>query len=301
MLSEKVCIVTGAGTGIGEAVAVELGRFGAQVVVNDLGTDLAGCGESEEPAEGTAAAVRDAGGDALAHTGDVTSLPYAETLVEDAVAEYGRVDGIANFAGNLSDAPLWEMSGDEWDRVLHVHLRGHFALLRSAARYWRERALDGDGLDAQPSFVCVSSGSGAIGIPNQSNYCAAKAGVLGLTRTAARELAEFDVRVNALMPFANTRMAENVPEEDRNWDIDDLPTPDEMAPIVAFLLSDHATDVTGCSIAFEGDEMALVSDPEKVRVAYCEGGWSTEAVVERFRSALGGNRELDRSTRRAWD
>jgi NAD(P)-dependent dehydrogenase (short-subunit alcohol dehydrogenase family) len=292
MLSDKVCIVAGGGRGIGEAVAVELGREGATVVVNDLGSSVHGEGESEEPAERTVAAVEEAGGEGMAHFGDVASLDYTESLVEDVVEEYGRVDGVVNFAGILRDSISYKMTGEEWDQVIRVHLRGHFSLLRNTAKHWRERARDG-GLESQRSFLGVASRS-ALGSPGQANYSAAKAGIMGLTRTAARELARFDVRVNAFMPTAYTRMIDEIPEERRPFTREEMP-PEKVGPMVAYLMSDGAEDITGMTIRAAGDGVGLVSDPEIHRLGFQEGGWSPEEIDEKFRSTVAGGIDLDRS------
>lgn len=291
MLEDKVCIVTGAGQGLGEAVATELGSYGATVVVNDLGTSMSGEGASEEPAEETARAVRENGGEAMAHFGDVSDLEYTESLVEDTLDEYGRVDGAVNFAGVLNDAISYKMTEEEWDRVIRVHLKGHFALLRPLAAHWREAAGD-DGLDPQRSFIGLSSTS-VFGNVGQLNYSAAKAGVLGFTRTAAIELNRFNVRVNALVPTAYTRTIASMPEERQPFSEDEFP-PEKVAPLVGYLLSDEATDITGCTLRAAGDMVGLLSDPEVTHLAYREDGWTPEGIAESFREVTGGE-ELDRS------
>jgi NAD(P)-dependent dehydrogenase (short-subunit alcohol dehydrogenase family) len=291
MLDGKVYIVAGGGRGIGEAVAVELGRGGAIVVVNDLGSTVTGEGESEEPARETVEAVRDAGGDGTTHFGDITDLEYTERLVEETVAEYGRVDGVVNFAGSVRDSISYKMSGDEWDDVIDVHLRGHFSLLRAVAAHWRERARDG--LDAERSFLAVASRS-ALGSPGQANYSAAKAGILGLVRTTARELSRYDIRVNALMPTAYTRMIENIPEEKRPFTREEMP-PENIGPVVAFLLSDEAEGITGTTVRAAGDTVGVVSDPEIVRLGLNQDGWTIEELAERFRSDVAEGVDLDRS------
>lgn len=281
MLTDKVIVVAGGGHGIGEAVATELGRAGATVVVNDLGVDVHGDGVSEEPAVETVAGVEAAGGTGMAHFGDVSSLDYTAALVEDVVAEYGRIDGAVNFAGILRDRISYKMTGEEWDEVIRVHLRGHFALLRNVAAQWREQAdEEGGELDTQRSFLGVSSRA-ALGNVGQVNYSAAKAGVLGLVRTAARELVRYNVRVNALLPTAYTRMIEDIPAERRPFTREEMP-PEKVAPMVAYVMSDAATDVTGCTLRGAGNQIGLVSDPEFVRLGYREGGWTPEGVAERF-------------------
>jgi NAD(P)-dependent dehydrogenase (short-subunit alcohol dehydrogenase family) len=298
MLSDKVCIVAGGGHGLGEATAIALSELGATVVVNDLGTDLGGEGESSEPADETVAEIRDRGGEAMSHFGDIASLEYTEQLVADAVDEYGRVDAAVNFAGVLADGMSYKMSADEWDRVIRVHLRGHFALLRNLGSHWRERAREhDDGLPEQRSFVSISSLSATRGNLGQANYCAAKAGILGLTRSVARDLNRYNVRVNAIMPNAFTRMAKDVPEEHR-VDEDEIPAPEDNAPIIAYLMSDHAEDVTGCTFAIDGpdgDELSLVSEGEKVRTGIRDGGWSTDALVDRFPDVFEDGDELHKA------
>lgn len=291
MLEDKVCIVTGAGQGLGEAVAIELGKYGATVVVNDLGTSMSGEGASEEPAEQTVQAIRDNGGEAMAHFGDVSDLEYTQSLVDDTLEEYGRVDGAVNFAGVLNDAISYKMSEDEWDRVIRVHLKGHFALLRPLAAHWREKD-ENDGLEPQRSFIGLSSTS-VFGNVGQLNYSAAKAGVLGFTRTAAIELNRLNVRVNALIPTAYTRTIESMPEERQPFSEDEFP-PEKVAPLVGYLLSDEAMDITGCTVRAAGDMIGLLSDPEVTHLAYRDGGWTPERIAESFREVTDGE-DLDRS------
>lgn len=212
----------------------------------------------------------------MAHFGDVTDLSYTEQLVEDTAMEYGRIDGGVNFAGILDDDMIYNMSGDQWDKVVDVHLRSHFALLRNLAVHWRERAKEREGLDSQRSSLALTSRS-ALGNPGQANYAAAKSGVMGLTWTTARELARYDVRVNALMPTAYTRLIEEIPEEKRPFTKEEMP-PEKVAPVVGYLLSDEAEDITGCVVQSAGDEVGLVSDPSIDRVAFREGGWTVEEL-----------------------
>lgn len=293
MLNDAVIIVAGGGNGLGEAVAIELGRSGATVIVNDLGSDVSGEGESKAPADETVTAVKDAGGDGTSHFGDISSLEYTESLIEDTLNEYGRIDGAVNFAGILRDKLSWEMSADDWDDVIRVHLRGHFALLRPLASHWRQRAKEGDGLDRQRSFLCISSRS-AFGNPGQLNYSAAKAGVLGMTRTAARELKRYDVRVNALVPTAYTRMIDEIPEEKRPFTRDEMP-PENVAKMVTYLMSNDAEGINGCTVRAAGDTIGLVSDPELRRIGVSPDGWDTDQIAEKFRSSIANGISLDRT------
>lgn len=292
MLSDKVVVVAGGGHGIGAATATELGALGATVVVNDLGTSVEGEGEAKEPASETASEIRDAGGEAIAHFGDISSLDYTETLVEDVVQEFGRVDGVVNFAGVLGDSMIHKMSGDQWDKVVRVHLRGHFALLRNVAAHWRERARETDDtLPTQRSFLAVSSRS-ALGNPGQANYASAKAGVLGLVRTASSELDRYNVRVNALMPRAFTRMVERVPDEHQPFGAE--MAPEKVAPMVGYLMSDQAADVTGCTLYAGGDDIGLISDPEIYRWGFSDGGWTAAAIADRFQEKVARGEDLNR-------
>ena len=292
MLSDKVCVVAGGGRGIGEAVAVELGRAGATVVVNDLGSSVHGEGESERPAKATVEAVNEAGGDGRAHFGDITSLDYTEQLVEDTVDEYGRIDGVVNFAGILRDGISYKMSGESWDQVINVHLRGHFSLLRNVGARWREQVGECE-LDSQRSFIGVTSRS-ALGSIGQINYSTAKAGILGLCRTAARELNRFNVRVNALMPTAYTRMIEDIPEEKRPFTEEEMP-PERVGAVVAYLMSDAAEDITGSTIRAAGDTVGVVTDPAITQRGIKDDGWSAEDLADRFKDDIAQGVELDKS------
>lgn len=295
MLSDKVCIVAGGGHGLGQATAIDLGRHGATVVVNDLGSDVTGGGESAEPAEETVEDVSAAGGTAMAHFGDVSSLDYTERLVSDTIEAYGRIDGVVNFAGILRDRISYKMTEAEWDDVIRVHLKGHFALLRAVGAHWRQQARDEGGeLDEQRSFLGVSSRA-ALGNVGQVNYSAAKAGVLGLVRTAAREFVRYNVRVNALMPTAYTRMTvHGIPEEKMPFDEAEMP-PAKVAPMISFVMSDAAEDISGVTLRAGGDAVGIVSDPEFVRLGYRDGGWTAEALAERFREEIGNGINLNKT------
>lgn len=292
MLNDTVHIVTGGGGGLGTAVAEKLASEGATVVVNDLGPET-----SDPSAEAIVHDIVDEGGDAEIHYGDVTDTAYAERLVEETVEKYGRVDGVVNFAGILQDSYLTNMSGEEWDQVVHVHLRGHFALLRAAGRHWKERAQNGDENSSSNgigdrTFLAVSSPSvrGNIG---QANYAAAKAGVLGLVRTSAAELRQYGVRVNALVPVAHTAMTESF------LDADEYPA-EKVAPVAAYLLSEAGEGVTGCTVRAAGDGIALLTNPEVERVAFNQGGWDLDSLTDRFEATLGSDLDLDRSEPPSW-
>ena len=286
MLENTVLVLAGAGRGIGRGVATELADAGATVVVNDLGASLRGEGEDPEPAAETVAAIEEAGGEATAHVGDVTDVDYAASLVSDAAEAHGRIDGVANFAGITRPAPLHEMTAEQWDAVVRVHMRGHFALLKAAASRWTDAELD-----RQRSFLCVSSQS-ALGHHGYANYSAAKAGVLGLMRTAADELYPEGVRVNALFPSATTRMSSELSEHPFETEL----APERVAPMVGYLMSTAATDVTGCTLRAGGEEIGFVSDPEMRRLAYRTGGWTIGDVAESFPNEVTRGIDLRRPT-----
>ncbi|WP_255197447.1 SDR family oxidoreductase [Halorarius litoreus] len=293
MLTDKVCIVAGGGNGIGRATALELGNAGATVVVNDLGVSLTGEAETEQPAQQVVDAIEDAGGAAMAHYGDISSLEYTEALVADAFDAYGRVDGAVNFAGILQDSICYKMTGEQFDAVINVHLRGHFALLRNLAAHWREQA-GSDGLDSQRSFLAVSSTAATNGNVGQVNYAAAKGGILAMVRTAAKELHRTNVRVNALLPSAYTRMIASMPDEEFKQNYQENKPPEKIAPLVGYMMSDEATDITGCSLRASGDMVGLMNDPHTVRAAVNDDGWTIESLAKSFRETVGDGEELTR-------
>lgn len=291
MLSDRVVVVVGGGAGLGAAVAEGLAEEGASVVVSDLGTSVRGEGESPEPAEAVADRIREAGGEAVAHFGDVASLPDTRDLRETALDTYGRVDGVANFAGILRDELSYRMTADQFDAVVRTHLRGHFALLRTFGAHWRGNAGD---RERERSFLGVSS-LAALGNVAQVNYAAAKAGVFGLVRSASTELYRHDVRANTLVPSGYTRMTETVPEEHRPYTREEMP-PERVVPLVAYLMSEAATDVTGNVFYAGGDRVGLVSEPRLHRVGVRPGGWSPEAVAAEM-EAIAGDVDLTRTER----
>jgi NAD(P)-dependent dehydrogenase (short-subunit alcohol dehydrogenase family) len=283
MLEDTVQIVCGAGGGLGEETAVAMAEHGATVVVNDLGVGVDGEGSDAEPAEETVDRIEAAGGEAMAHFGDVTDLDYTERLVADTVEEYGAVHGVINYAGILRDSMVFNMDEAEWDAVIDVHLKGHFSVVRAVSSHWRERYKAEDGFDRQRSLTCVSSGV-AAGNPGQANYSAAKAGILGLMRTSARELYQYDVRVNALWPTALTRMTEDLPAMAGADEETMGPQLVPAAPV--FLASEGAEDVNGVTLAIAGGNLAVVSDPEREQSLSKnvgdEGGWTAAEIAEQW-------------------
>jgi NAD(P)-dependent dehydrogenase (short-subunit alcohol dehydrogenase family) len=253
----RVAIVTGAGRGIGRGHALELARQGAHVVVNDLGGSVSGSGSDAGPAQAVVDEIEAAGGVGVANTDDVADWDGARRLVEQAVEVFGRLDVLVNNAGILRDRMLFNMTEDEWDAVIRVHLKGTFAPLRHAAAYWRERDKAGDTHDAR--VVNTSSTSGLFANPGQSNYGAAKSGIATLSIIAAKELGRHGVTVNAIAPGARTRMTENLgggraaPAEGE-WD---PRAPENVAPLVAWLASPESAGITGQVFLVGGGRLAV--------------------------------------------
>jgi len=286
MLEEKVVVVTGAASGLGRATAHRLAELGGTVIVTDLGSLPHGEDSNEEVVLNTAEEISDAGGKAKAMFGDVTDENFAKSMVEEVVDTYGRVDGAVNYAGFLRDAMCFSMDLEDWRAVVSVHLDGHFNLIKHLADLWRSRSKAGE-IDSQRSFVSISSAS-ARGSASQINYSAAKAGILGFTRTAARELQQYDVRVNAIMPAAYTRMLEeNVPEDVLENLPEDQLSPDKVVPLPLALLTEDAKDITGWTFAIAGNRVYSVSDPEFMRPADMEGGWTVSALGKQLDHLVG--------------
>jgi NAD(P)-dependent dehydrogenase (short-subunit alcohol dehydrogenase family) len=241
-LSGKVAIVTGGGRGIGREHALALARAGARVVINDLGASVAGEGSDTGPACEVVAAIQAFGGEAIANGENVADFAGAKRLVEEAVETFGRLDILVNNAGNLRNRALVNMEEHEWDVVIEVHLKGHFAPTRHAAAYWRERSAAGEKLHAR--VVTTSSGSGLFGNVGHVNYSAAKAGIVGFTLGVAQELRPYGVTANVLAPNARTRMTESVvgaPPKDGPDPVD----PANSSPIVVALCAEEAQAITG--------------------------------------------------------
>lgn len=256
LLEGRVAIVTGAGRGIGRAHALELARQGASVVVNDLGTSGSGEGRASEPAEQVVAEIEELGGRAVANGADVADFAQAAAMVQQAVDTFGGLDILVNNAGFVRDRMLVNTSEEEWDAVIRVHLKGHFAPLRHAAAYWRAEAKEGRQRAAR--VVNTSSGAGLQGSMGQTTYSAAKAGIAAMTLVAAAELGRYGVHVNAIAPVARTRMTEGafpemMAEEGNTFDRMD---PANNSPIVAWLASEDC-DVTGRVLEIEGGQICV--------------------------------------------
>jgi len=254
----RVVIVTGAGRGIGRGHALEFARQGAKVVVNDVGAEIDGSGGSTGPAGEVVEAIRAMGGEAVANGADVADWAQAEGLVATAIDAFGRLDVMVNNAGFLRDRMLANCSEEEWDAVMRVHLKGHFAPTRHAVAHWRDRAKAGEAVDAR--IINTSSGAGLMGSVGQGNYSAAKAGIAALTLVESAEFARYGVTANAIAPAARTRMTEEVfaqtmaaPEEGSF----DAMAPENVAPFVVWLGSADSADVTGRVFEIEGGKISV--------------------------------------------
>jgi NAD(P)-dependent dehydrogenase (short-subunit alcohol dehydrogenase family) len=251
----RVAIVTGAGGGIGRAEALTLAREGARVVVNDIGGSVHGEGASAGPAQKVVEEIIALGGDAVANTDDVADWDGAGRMVQQAIDTFGGLDVLVCNAGILRDRMLVNMTVDEWDAVIRVHLRGTFCPVRHAAAYWRERTKAGLANDAR--VICTSSSSGIYGNVGQANYGAAKAGIAAFTIIAAQELGRYGVTVNAIAPAALTRMTEDLPGFQPSEETKAAMDPQWVANVVAWLASPESRAWTGRVIETSGIRIAV--------------------------------------------
>jgi len=275
-LGGKIAIVTGAGRGIGRAHALALAEAGARVLVNDLGVSVVGEAE-DSPAQQVVDEIASAGGEAVADGENVADFAGAKRLVDHALDAFGRLDILVNNAGILRDRMLVNMEEDEWDAVIAVHLKGHFAPTRHAAAHWRERSKAGE--DVRARVINTSSPSGVFGNVGQANYGAAKAGVAGFTLIAAQELGRYGVTVNCIAPNARTRMTEaafgDLPETEGFDPID----PANNSPIVVALCADEAQDITGQVFFVYGGSVNMLRGWEAGELFASESSWEPDALL----------------------
>jgi NAD(P)-dependent dehydrogenase (short-subunit alcohol dehydrogenase family) len=248
LLEGRIAIVTGAGRGIGRAHALELARQGAKVVVNDYGVSNNG-EKTDSPADEVVEAIQELGGEAVTNGADVADFEQAAAMVQQAIDEFGGLDILVNNAGFVRDRMLVNATEDEWDAVIRVHLKGHFAPLRHAAAYWRAESKEGR--QRAGRVINTTSGAGLQGSIGQVAYSAAKGGIATMTLVAAAELGRVGVTVNALAPVARTRMTEGA------FDTSEMALPEDNSPIVAWLASEAAGHVTGRVFESDGGLLTL--------------------------------------------
>ncbi|MBJ6136089.1 SDR family NAD(P)-dependent oxidoreductase [Marinobacter litoralis] len=292
LLEGKVIVVTGGGRGIGRATSIMLAEHGAKVVVNDLGGAGDGTGGDQTPADEVVSEIKKAGGEAVSNYDSVTDWDAAQNIIQTAIDNFGRIDGVINNAGNLRDGIFHKMTEADWDSVIAVHLKGSFNVSRAAATHFREQ---GSG-----TFVNMTSTSGLIGNFGQANYAAAKSGIVGLSKSMALDMSRFGVTSNCIAPFAWSRLIGTIPteteeEKARVAKIQQM-TPDKIATLAVTLCSDAAKHVTGQIFGVRNNEIFLFSQPRPIRSAHTLEGWTPETVLSRVLPAFEGDfYKLDRS------
>jgi len=285
MLEGKSIIVTGAGRGIGRAIAMMLAESGANVLVNDLGASAQGEGSDSSPASEVVADINSSGGNAVANYNSVSESENAEAIVQTCIDTFGSVDGLVNNAGILRDTIFHKMSEEQFDVVMNVHLKGSFNMSRACAPHFR----------AQNSgcFVHMTSTSALIGNLAQANYMAAKLGVVGLSKSIALDMSRYNVRSNCISPFAYSRLIGTLPSETdeqqaRLKKIKQM-TPEKIAPLATALFGDAAADVSGQIFAVRNNEIFLMSQPRPIRSVQTSDGWTPETVSSRVFEAFKGS------------
>ncbi len=293
MLDGRVAIVTGAGRGIGAETAKLFASEGAKVVVNDLGGAVDGSGAAAAPADEVVAAIRDAGGEAVANYASVSDYDAAEGIVKDALENFGDLDIVVNTAGILRDRMVFNMTEAEWDAVVAVHMKGHFNLTKYASIHWRSER------KGHYRLINFSSVSGIFGAPGQPNYAAAKMGIVGFTYSCANALGRYGATANAISPGASTRMTDTVPEERRgagsvgdSSEQDPRRSPANVAVPLVYLASEQSDWLTGQIIGASGYELQLFNKPAVIRQVRGTERWTPQGaadqIEELFKPAVSG-------------
>ena len=285
MLAGKSIIVTGAGRGIGRAIAMMLAKSGANVLVNDLGASAQGEGSDSSPAAEVVSEITSLGGTAVANYSSVSESENADAIVQTCIDTFGSVDGLVNNAGILRDTIFHKMSEAQFDLVLDVHLKGSFNMSRACAPHFR----------AQQSgcFVHMTSTSALIGNLAQANYMAAKLGVVGLSKSIALDMSRYNVTSNCISPFAYSRLIGTLPSEteEQQARLEKIKqmTPAKIAPLATALFCENAADVTGQIFAVRNNEIFLMSQPRPIRSVQTSDGWTPETVNSRVFEAFRGS------------
>ena len=274
LMEDKVVVVTGAGRGIGRAIALLMAEHGAKVVVNDPGVSVSGESGSERPADQVVAEILAAGGQAVVSTDSVAEWSSAQRIVQAALDNFGRIDSVVNNAGILRDRIFHQMTPEEFEAVVRVHLFGSFNVSRFAADHFRKQE--------SGTMVHMTSTSGLIGSLGQANYAAAKLGMVALSKSVAMDMARYNVRSNCVSPFASSRMVSTVPtagDEARRAKTKTM-TPDTIAPMVVCLASEASSGVSGQIFAVRRNEVFLMSQPRPVRSMHRGEGWTPQTLAE---------------------
>ena len=284
-LEGKVSLLTGAGRGIGRSCALLMAQEGARIVVNDYGVDVDGRTPRSEPADEVVATIKQAGGEAVANAGNVATVEGGEAMVRQALDSFGRLDGVVHVAGILRDRMIFNMTEEEWDAVIAVHLKGYFCVSKPASILFRQQR--------SGRIIGFSSGSGLRGNSGQANYGAAKAGIAGMTRVMAKDLGRYGVTVNAIAPGANTRMTATVPDSARELRAQrgiggaaaqaqpaQRPTnpPEQVAGMVAYLCTDDAANINGQIFDVGGGRVSLLHHPTPFRTIFNENIWTLDEL-----------------------
>ncbi|HBJ31060.1 MAG TPA: 3-hydroxyacyl-CoA dehydrogenase [Dehalococcoidia bacterium] len=293
LLKDKVGIVTGSGRGIGRGVAMLMAAEGAKMVVNDLGGAVDGSGNSSSPADDVVDEIKAAGGDAVANYDSVSTMEGGENIVKTAIDNFGKLDIVVTPAGILRDRMVFNMTEQEWDDVIAVHLKGTFTVTKFACILFRQQR--------SGNIITFSSTSGLYGNSGQANYGAAKDGIAGYTRAIARDMGRYGVRVNSISPGANSRMTATVPQSARDIrassgisgaarqqpKLELRREPEDIAPFVTWLASDKAEGVNGQVFHVTGGEVSLMNNPEVARTITTQGRWSVDEIGAMFPGTLG--------------
>ena len=290
LLKDKVAVITGAGRGIGRGVAKLMAQEGAKVVVADLGVNVDGSGQDDSPAAQVVREIQDTGGTAVACYENVALMEGGERIVQSAIDNFGKLDIVVTPAGILRDRMVFNMTEQEWDDVIAVHMKGTFTVVKHASILFRQQR--------SGRIITFSSTSGLIGNSGQANYGAAKDGIAGFTRVVARDLGRYGVTANAISPAADTRMTGTVSEESRairaqrgiagaGVRSEMRRDPEDIAPFVTWLASDEAGHVNGHVFHVAGGMVGLMNEPEPVKTIHKEGRWDVEEIIRLFPQTLG--------------
>jgi NAD(P)-dependent dehydrogenase (short-subunit alcohol dehydrogenase family) len=280
LLDGKVAVVTGGGTGIGRAVSLGLGAAGAKVVVNDYGVSVDGRDPSSAPANEVVALIKKNGGQAVASPESVATMAGGRNVVDLALKEFGDLHILVCCAGILRERMIFNMSEEEWDAVIAVHLKGHFTVMQPATAHMRQKRTG--------CIITFTSTAGLEGSPGQPNYSAAKEGIVGLTRSTALAMARYGVRCNAISPTADTRMTQRLPDARRAAST--ATPPEAIAPVVTFLASDRGAHITGQIVGVRGTEVTVYSHQAPLRTATSAEPWTGERLAEVWDRLLGQDR-----------